>query len=77
MNHRSALLAVVLFAVGCADASPLGPSPTPVLHRSVASDLSAAGPPSVTALTWNVYVGAEIERVLHAQTPYEIGRAHV
>src|SRR2546426_4833065 len=28
-------------------------------------------PPGLTALTWNVYVGAEIERVLQAQTPYE------
>jgi len=71
VNHRSALLAAVLFAVGCADSNPLGPARTAVLHRTVSSDLSAAGPPGLTALTWNVYVGAEIERVLQAQTPYE------
>jgi len=71
VNHRSALLAAVLFAVGCADSNPLGPARTAVLHRTVSSGLSAAGPPGITALTWNVYVGAEIERVLQAQTPYE------
>jgi len=71
VNHRNALLAAVVFAVACADSSPLGPARTAVLHRDVASERSAAGLPGITALTWNVYVGAEIERVLQAQTPYE------
>jgi len=71
VSHRRVVLAAVLCAVGCADSSPLGPARTPVLHRNVASDLSAVGAPGITALTWNVYVGAEIERILQAQTPYE------
>ena len=71
MNPRSAVFAAVVFAIGCTDSNPLGPAGTVVLHQSVASDMSTAGAPGITALTWNVYVGAEIERILQAQTPDE------
>ncbi len=39
--------------------------------RGVSSDRSSHEAPDVTALAWNVYVGAEVERVLAAQTPDE------
>jgi len=71
VNPRSAVFAAVVFAIGCTDSNPLGPAGTVVLHQSVASDMSTAGAPGITALTWNVYVGAEIERILQAQTPDE------
>ena len=71
MYPRSAVFAAVVFAIGCTDSNPLGPAGTVVLHQSVASDMSTAGAPGITALTWNVYVGAEIERILQAQTPDE------
>ena len=57
--------------VGCHDSTPLGPAPRALL--SGARDAAPnAGAPGLTALTWNVYVGAEIERVMQARTPDEV-----
>lgn len=37
--------------------------------RAVLPDAASRAVPGFTVLTWNVYVGAEVERVLQAQTP--------
>lgn len=74
MNRRAAtpvVLATTLLAAACSDSSPLGPTRRAWLRGDAAIEPSALGPSGVTAVTWNVYVGAEIERVLQAQTPEE------
>ncbi len=71
--HRRAAVPVALSAAApllaaCSDSSPLAPAPMTLFRGDGAGDLFA---PGVTALTWNVYVGAEIDRVLEARTPEE------
>ncbi len=57
-------------AAGCEDSTSGAPS---VAARVVGEAKSAAprGAPGITALTWNVYLGADIGRVLAAQTADE------
>src|SRR5436190_2010256 len=69
MRRRSAILVALLLA--CSDQHPLGPTPAPLSHRAPAAGAAASDPPGVTALTWNVYVGADIERVVRARTAEE------
>src|SRR3989449_8447683 len=67
--HSRALVPVALVATllgGCADSTPVG-LPAARLLGDAAAVASAA--PGLTALTWNVYVGAEIERVVQAGPP--------
>lgn len=74
MNHRFTVPAVLLGAwlgVACNDASPVGPGRAGRLSSRVTTDPVAADAPGVTVLSWNVYVGAEIERVVQARTPDE------
>src|SRR5207245_8943731 len=52
----------------CAASTPVA-VPAARLPGDAAAGASAA--PGVTALTWNVYVGAEIERVVQAGSPEE------
>src|SRR2546422_6910132 len=69
--HARALVPVALVGPvlgGCADSTPVG-LPAARLLGDAAAVASAA--PGVTALTWNVYVGAEIERVVQAGSPEE------
>src|SRR2546422_9864494 len=69
--HSRALVPVALVATllgGCADSTPVG-LPAARLLGGAAAGASAA--PGVTVLTWNVYVGAEIERVVQAGSPEE------
>jgi hypothetical protein len=69
MTHRPVapvLLLWSLLIVGCNESSPVGPSRASL---SYGEQVNEESPPGLTALTWNVYVGAEIERVLQAQTP--------
>ncbi len=69
--HSRALVPVALVATllgGCADSTPVG-LPAARLLGDAAAVASAA--PGLTALTWNVYVGAEIERVVQAGSPEE------
>src|SRR2546429_1564508 len=69
--HSRALVPVALVGTllgGCADSTPAG-LPAARLLGDAAAVASAA--PGVTALTWNVYVGAEIERVAQAGSPEE------
>ena len=71
--HCRAVVPIAFVAAllsGCADSTPLGP---PTRAARVAGDAAAASSvaPGVTALTWNVYVGAEIERVVQARSPEE------
>ena len=69
--HSRALVPVALVGTllgGCADSTPAG-LPAARLLGDAAAVASAA--PGVTALTWNVYVGAEIERVVQAGSPEE------
>src|SRR5213593_4835995 len=69
MDRRAAVLVAVL--VACSDRSPLGPVPEPLSPRATIEGPTAADRAGVTALTWNVYVGAEIGRVIQARTPEE------
>src|SRR3989441_5563195 len=69
--HSRAVVPVALVGTllgGCADSTPVG-LPAARLLGDAAAVASAA--PGVTALTWNVYVGAEIERVVQAGSPEE------
>src|SRR5216117_2186450 len=69
--HSRALVPVALVGTllgGCADSTPVG-LPAARLLGDAAAVASAA--PGLTALTWNVYVGAEIERVVQAGSPEE------
>ncbi len=67
-------VAAALIVLGC-DAQqvtgPVSPGGADVTANRSAADESRIGTPGVTALTWNVYVGAEVERVLQARTPDE------
>src|SRR5438067_13505868 len=69
MHRRAAVLVAAL--VACCDRSPLGPVPEPLSPRATIEGPTAADRAGVTALTWNVYVGAEIGRVIQARTPEE------
>src|SRR5216117_2550260 len=69
MRRRSAILVALLLA--CSDQHPLGPTPAPLSHRAPAAGAAASEPPGVTALTWNVYVGADIGRIIQARTAEE------
>src|SRR5438046_10254098 len=69
MRRRSAILVALLLA--CGDQHPLGPTPAPLSHRAPAAGAAASDPPGVTALTWNVYVGADIGRIIQARTAEE------
>src|SRR5207249_10083987 len=66
--HSRALVPVALVGTllgGCADSTPVGLPAARLLGDA------AAVAPGLTALTWNVYVGAEIERVVQAGSPEE------
>ena len=69
MRRRSAIVVALLLA--CSDQHPLGPTPAPLSHRAPAAGAAASDPPGVTALTWNVYVGADIGRIIQARTAEE------
>src|SRR5204862_7830039 len=69
MHRRAAVLVAVL--VACCDRSPLGPVPEPLSPRATIEGPTAVDRARVTALTWNVYVGAEVGRVLQARTAEE------
>ncbi len=69
MRRRSALLLALM--VACNDQNALGPTPASLSHRAAAAGAAASEPPGVTALTWNVYVGADIGRVIQARTAEE------
>jgi hypothetical protein len=61
---------VVVLACDTSKATgPVSPGGAGASAARAAADGSRIGTPGLTALTWNVYVGAEVERVLQAQTP--------
>jgi endonuclease/exonuclease/phosphatase family protein len=72
MNRPFAIVVAALVLLAC-DAQkvsdPVSPDGTGATANRSAADESHNGTPGITALTWNVYVGAEVERVLQAQTP--------
>src|SRR5256886_9652510 len=73
MDLRSALVcaAVGLSAAGCADSDPIASVVAARVVGETESDAAARAAPGVTALTWNVYLGADIGRVLQARTAEE------
>src|SRR5438270_254245 len=73
MDLRSALVcaAVGLSAAGCADSDPIASVVAARVVGETESDAFARGAPGITALTWNVYLGADIGRVLGARTADE------
>ena len=73
MDLRSALVcaAVGLSAAECADSDPIASVVAARVVGETESDAAARAAPGVTALTWNVYLGADIGRVLQARTAEE------
>ncbi|HLB83068.1 MAG TPA: endonuclease/exonuclease/phosphatase family protein [Gemmatimonadales bacterium] len=63
--------AVGLSAAACADSNPIAPVVAARVVGESESDAFARGAPGITALTWNVYLGADIGRVLQARTAEE------
>ena len=58
-------------AAGCEDSTGGAPSVAARVVGEAKSDAAPRGAPGITALTWNVYLGADIGRVLAAQTADE------
>src|SRR5713101_3850939 len=69
MLPRDAVFVAALCAVACSDPHPTAPAPTSVVRGGWLNDGSSA---DLTALTWNIYIGAEIDRVIQAQTPDQV-----
>jgi hypothetical protein len=69
MLHRAAVFVAALCVVACSDPHPTGPA-----RASLARGVSFEDDDSsdLTALTWNIYIGAEIDRVIQAQTPDQV-----
>src|SRR5205823_588369 len=63
--------AVGLCAAACEDSTSGGPSVAARVVGEANSDAAPRGAPGITALTWNVYLGADIGRVLQARTAEE------
>ncbi|HUK20082.1 MAG TPA: endonuclease/exonuclease/phosphatase family protein [Gemmatimonadales bacterium] len=65
--QKTTLLALALLFTACTDQAPTAPT----VDAARGTDLGSlnADLPGITVLTWNVYAGAEVERVLQAQTP--------
>ena len=58
-------------AAGCEDSTSGAPSVAARVVGETNSDPAPRGAPGITALTWNVYLGADIGRVLAARTAEE------
>src|SRR5438876_4052229 len=58
-------------AAGCEDSTSGAPSVAARVVGEAKSDAAPRGAPGITALTWNVYLGADISRVLAARTADE------
>lgn len=69
MLHRTAVCVAALCAVACRDPHPTGPARAPLVRGGSLNDESSS---DLTALTWNLYIGAEIDRVIQAQTPDQV-----
>ena len=69
MKLKWSLVALVLVAAGCDDAITAGNSPTPRAsgHLGPADNSS-----SLTVMTWNVYVGTNVDNVIAASDPQQI-----
>src|SRR5437660_2466998 len=65
MRRRAAVLVALL--VACSDQHPLGPASASLSRRAPEAGTAASEPLGVTTLTWNVYVGADIERVVRSE----------
>jgi hypothetical protein len=74
MNKQFASVAALLAVLACdapKSTAPLSLDRLSARAASASTDGSTQGAPGITALTWNVYVGAAVEHVLAAQTPDE------
>jgi len=74
LNRSFASVAAALVVLGCDAqqvAGPGSPGGAGVTATRSPANASPMGTRGITALTWNVYVGAEVGRVLEAQTPDE------
>lgn len=72
MSRPLVRVAAALIVLGCDAqqvAGPVAPGGAGVDAARSAADEPGNGTLGITALAWNVYVGAEVERVLQAQTP--------
>jgi hypothetical protein len=69
MLPRPAVFVAALCAVACSEAHPTAPTPVSAARGGSLNDESSS---DLTALTWNIYIGAEIDRVIQAQTPDQV-----
>jgi len=70
------LLLGVLALVGCKDAGPLGPASSSTGETGAADDAALsngrAGSPALGVMTWNIYIGADLNKLLELQDPTDI-----
>src|SRR2546425_41298 len=73
MDIRGVLVCsgIGLTAAGCGDPKPVAPAVASRVVSEAESDAAARDAPGITAMTWNVYLGADIGRVLQARTADE------
>lgn len=74
MNRHFASVAALLALLACdapQSAAPVSQDGLSSRAAGASADQTPEGPPGITALTWNVYVGATVERILAARTPDE------
>lgn len=69
MKLRWSLFALVLVAAGCDDTITGGSRPTP---RASGLLGPADNPSSITVMTWNVYVGTNVDNVIAASDPQQV-----
>src|SRR5207249_9075722 len=60
--------ALALSAAACGESESVAPVAAARVVGETNSDAAPRGAPGITALTWNVYLGADIGRVLAART---------
>ncbi len=63
--------ALALSAAACGESESVAPVAAARVVGETNSDAAPRGAPGITALTWNVYLGADIGRVLAARTAEE------
>src|SRR5205823_5626421 len=66
--HMLVCAALALSAAACGESESVAPVAAARVVGETNSDAAPRGAPGITALTWNVYLGADIGRVLAART---------
>ena len=65
MKYLLKMLSLLVVFGACNDGGPLEPSSPPL-------SLVRAGSPALSVMTWNIYVGAQLKKLLTVEDPSEI-----